>query len=180
MPLIKSDIRTDEQLKEDGLNVADIREFRRAEGSYYVLQAELDTANAAKDWDTVLDIEPKIEKLEFKLKYQGKNPRDIPLVELKAFVNNRHHTDLVIKNAYGRIKNPGTSIRAYCISCMGGQPAEVRHCPATHCALWPFRLGANPFFGKTFPPIELAEDYTVLEEDDLAMVEEEGDTNDAD
>jgi hypothetical protein len=42
-------------------------------------------------------------------------------------------------------KNPLRAIRAKCIDCCCGNAAEVRKCVATDCALWPFRLSANPF-----------------------------------
>ena len=36
-------------------------------------------------------------------------------------------------------------IRRKCIDCSADQPAEVRNCPVTACALWPYRMGKNPF-----------------------------------
>jgi hypothetical protein len=33
------------------------------------------------------------------------------------------------------------AIRLKCIDCCGGNTAEVRKCPATHCPLWRFRMG---------------------------------------
>ena len=44
-----------------------------------------------------------------------------------------------------RIKNPTTAIRAHCVECMGGYTKEVDACPSKQCALYPFRLGKNPF-----------------------------------
>lgn len=35
------------------------------------------------------------------------------------------------------------AIREKCIDCSGGNKAEVRRCPATKCALWPYRMGAE-------------------------------------
>lgn len=40
--------------------------------------------------------------------------------------------------------SPLSAIRAKCIDCCGGQPSEVRLCPATRCALHPFRMGKRP------------------------------------
>jgi hypothetical protein len=37
------------------------------------------------------------------------------------------------------------AIRRKCIDCSGGKIAEVRHCEAIACPLWPFRLGSNPY-----------------------------------
>ena len=35
------------------------------------------------------------------------------------------------------------AVREKCIDCCGGNRAEVRRCPATHCPLWAFRMGAE-------------------------------------
>jgi hypothetical protein len=39
---------------------------------------------------------------------------------------------------------PVQAIRAKCLDCMGGSPAEVRRCPCEDCTLFPFRMGHNP------------------------------------
>lgn len=39
---------------------------------------------------------------------------------------------------------PLKAIREKCLDCSAQQPSEVKHCPVTKCALWPFRLGKNP------------------------------------
>ena len=39
---------------------------------------------------------------------------------------------------------PVKAIRAKCLDCSGQQPKEVRHCPVTNCALWPYRMGKRP------------------------------------
>ena len=36
------------------------------------------------------------------------------------------------------------AIRANCLDC-NGTSNEVRLCPCKDCALWPFRLGKNPY-----------------------------------
>ena len=43
------------------------------------------------------------------------------------------------------ITRPQDAIKAYCLDCVGGQRAEVELCPATNCALYPFRRGKNPY-----------------------------------
>lgn len=43
------------------------------------------------------------------------------------------------------IKNPLKAIRAKCLDCSGDYINEVRECPVTDCALYPFRMGKNPF-----------------------------------
>ena len=42
-------------------------------------------------------------------------------------------------------KNPVKAIRLKCLDCSGGSSAEVAQCAITTCALYPFRLGRNPF-----------------------------------
>jgi hypothetical protein len=42
-------------------------------------------------------------------------------------------------------QNRMKAIRAKCLDCCCGNAAEVRKCTATDCALWPFRLGSDPF-----------------------------------
>lgn len=39
----------------------------------------------------------------------------------------------------------GNAIRAKCLDCAGGSPAEVRRCEVGSCALWPFRMGSDPW-----------------------------------
>lgn len=40
------------------------------------------------------------------------------------------------------------AVRAKCLDCCGGSPAEVRECEITHCDLHPYRMGKNPFRQK--------------------------------
>ncbi|MET4190698.1 MULTISPECIES: hypothetical protein [unclassified Bradyrhizobium] len=168
--LTKKQIRSDEQLKSDGFGAEDLKQFRRAESGYYGLLVELDDANNKKDFERILDLEERIAPLEFRLLYQGKNPKEIPVKALKELIHDSAVSDHVTKTARKRIKNQGTAIRAFCIYCMGGQTSEVRACEAIACPLWPFRLGANPFFGKVLAPVESVE--FELDADD-ALVEED-------
>ena len=39
---------------------------------------------------------------------------------------------------------PMKAIRAKCLDCSCYQPKEVRLCPVTSCAIWPYRLGKRP------------------------------------
>jgi len=39
---------------------------------------------------------------------------------------------------------PVTSIRAFCVQCMGYQPGEVRGCPTTNYVLYPYRMKHVP------------------------------------
>jgi len=47
-----------------------------------------------------------------------------------------------------RAQNPLKAIREKCIDCSCGDTSEVRKCVAVDCALWPFRMGTNPFRKK--------------------------------
>ena len=44
--------------------------------------------------------------------------------------------------------SPLKAIKERCIDCSGGSFNEVKVCTATNCALYPFRLGKNPFSKK--------------------------------
>ena len=63
----------------------------------------------------------------------GKLPRKINTVVLKAL---------------GHPTSPIKALRAHCVVCSGDSPSEARKCAATGCALWPMRMGSNPFHGK--------------------------------
>lgn len=39
---------------------------------------------------------------------------------------------------------PIRAIRFYCLQCSCGQVKEIRECPITVCALYPYRLGKRP------------------------------------
>lgn len=169
MPLTKKDIRTDEQLKADSLNPEEIKWFRRHEGLYYSLLVDLDEANEKKDYEKVIELEEKTRRMELRLLYQGKNPKEIPLAALREMAAPTSNEDSMTAAAKKRIKNPATAIRAFCMYCMSGQSAEIRRCIAIDCTLWPFRMGQNPFFGKVLPPVEDIK----FEDDDEVPVEEE-------
>jgi hypothetical protein len=47
-----------------------------------------------------------------------------------------------------RAQNPLKAIREKCLDCCCANAAEVRKCMAVDCALWPFRMGTNPFRKK--------------------------------
>ena len=51
----------------------------------------------------------------------------------------------IIQKYKDRVNSPITAIRANCIECMGGAVRSVESCPATNCALYPFRMGVNVF-----------------------------------
>ena len=43
-----------------------------------------------------------------------------------------------------KVLTPLKAIRERCIDCSGYQLKEVRLCTATHCPLWPYRMGKRP------------------------------------
>ena len=47
-----------------------------------------------------------------------------------------------------RKRNPVETMRKFCLGCMAGNAAEVRRCTSPGCALFPYRLGKNPFSGR--------------------------------
>ena len=44
--------------------------------------------------------------------------------------------------------NPVKAIRRKCLDCSGDSTEEVRNCVIEDCALYPFRMGRNPFRTK--------------------------------
>jgi hypothetical protein len=61
----------------------------------------------------------------------GRNPRKIPAHEF---------------DGAGIAGKPVLSvIRDKCLDCCAGHVDEVRKCVAVGCALWPYRMGSNPF-----------------------------------
>lgn len=64
----------------------------------------------------------------------GRLPHEIPLSEYRKL---------------GVVESAIKAIRAKCIDCSGGNATEARKCVAYNCALWPFRMGKSPFWGKS-------------------------------
>lgn len=105
--------------------------------------------------------------------YGGTDPKAAPVSDLKHLVcftkPGDDNVDLQVKYRK-RISGPLTGIRAFCVSCMNGQTALIKDCSAVTCALWPFRMGGNPFYGRipdaeaesVETPDELAEDRPAL------------------
>lgn len=44
--------------------------------------------------------------------------------------------------------NPVKAIRFFCLDCCGDSASAVKECTAKGCALYPFRLGTNPYRAK--------------------------------
>lgn len=64
----------------------------------------------------------------------GRHPRQIPLADIRRL----QHPESPVK-----------AIRAKCLDCVGNNVAEVRKCVSANCALWPYRMGANPFHASS-------------------------------
>lgn len=53
-------------------------------------------------------------------------------------------------------KSPLKAIRDKCYDCSCGSSTEIKLCPITNCALYPFRFGKNPYRKKKpYSPDEL-------------------------
>jgi hypothetical protein len=61
----------------------------------------------------------------------GRDPRNMTPDELRAL----GHRPMSILQ----------SVRARCLDCCGGSPAEVRRCVSVNRPSWPFRMGSNPW-----------------------------------
>jgi hypothetical protein len=61
---------------------------------------------------------------------------------------NKVNYRLVVEKYKAKITNRTSAIRAFCIECSGGMVSEVRVCAVTKCALYPFRMGDDPFRKK--------------------------------
>ena len=82
------------------------------------------------DWDDLLEKSPyRADGGELIGKHPGEVPSEILSQKFRA-------------------QNPQRAIREKCIDCCCGDTSEVRKCVAVDCALWPFRMGKNPFRKK--------------------------------
>lgn len=119
----------------------------------------------------------KVDLLEYRLSWQGADPRIIDRKELTSVCNQSLHEDPVIDKYRSKVRNPATAIRAYCVNCMGGSVASIRDCASLLCPLWNFRNGKDPLRGFALPPYPVlpAEE---LESDDLDDLFSDGDETD--
>jgi len=53
-----------------------------------------------------------------------------------------------------KVLRPLKAMRAKCVDCCAGQVKEIRVCPITGCALWPYRMGKRPIAEKRAPKVE--------------------------
>jgi len=52
------------------------------------------------------------------------------------------------------VLRPLKAMRAKCVDCCAGQVKEIRVCPITGCALWPYRMGKRPTAENGSPTVE--------------------------
>ena len=82
--------------------------------------------------------------------------RLILIEDFETFGANPHEVGIGSLNAAGHEKMPILrAIRRKCIDCSGGNQPEVRKCTVIGCALWPYRLGRNPFSANRGNPRSL-------------------------
>jgi hypothetical protein len=125
-----------------------------------------------------LKVQQSIDRLEQTLSWQGANPKQLDVIDLRNHIRQAPQADALEAKYQGRIKNRATGIRAYCVQCQGGDTSGVRSCPSITCPLHPFRMGTDPLRGFDIPkaaPIEVPD-----EDGEDAALFEEGDDNDAD
>lgn len=76
--------------------------------------------------------------------------QSIAIAEEARTKSNRTDPDAIILKYREKAVNRKSAIRAHCVECMGGYIGEIAHCTSeSSCALWPFRMGENPFDQRT-------------------------------
>jgi hypothetical protein len=78
-------------------------------------------------------------------------PKD---VQAEVVAANREHREVELTDEQlanlGHHKRPlSKAIRSFCLDCMGGNRAEVRRCTSVGCDLFPYRMGSNPYHGRS-------------------------------
>jgi hypothetical protein len=102
--------------------------------------SDLKTRNIVKNWPTLLRW----------IEREGFHFLEIsPFKSDEGELIGKHPGDLTseILSLKFRAQNPLSAIRDKCLDCCSGNAAEVRKC-VVDCALWPFRMGMNPFRKK--------------------------------
>ena len=54
------------------------------------------------------------------------------------------HTFIYKGGSKTKVLSPSKAIRVKCLECSAWSNEEVKECPATDCALYPFRCGKDP------------------------------------
>lgn len=71
------------------------------------------------------------------------------VAEKKRLENYDREARKTVERYRAKISNYRTAIRAKCVECSNGSLKEVADCLVKACALYPFRMGENPFNKKT-------------------------------
>lgn len=141
------------------------------------LASVYEKANAETNSVLRVKIIREADRIEASLDLQGANPKKVPFAQLKEHVQSASDDDPIVNKYRARIKNRATGIRAYCMTCMGGEAVSIRLCASLTCPLHPFRMGGDPFRGYELPkPVEVE----IEDEDDTEDFEEGDDGSDAD
>jgi len=53
-----------------------------------------------------------------------------------------------LTDSFPKSHSPVSAIRRKCLDCTCGLLAEISNCPMVDCALWPYRMGRNPFHAR--------------------------------
>ena len=103
------------------------------------------------------------------------NPAPNPLTIYKGEIVGRMPSDFTEEEfaALGHKKTPLLKvIRSKCLDCCGDQPGEVRKCISSDCVMWPYRMGSNPFHGRSDNPVPPANDNQMDLEEAIANTPE--------
>lgn len=80
--------------------------------------------------------------------YTGSDPSEVPTDDLVAMLRDVQNVGETLETTYrNRVRGKLTAVRAFCVLCASGAKA-ARACSSVDCALWPFRMGNNPFRRK--------------------------------
>lgn len=142
---------------------------------------DLDESIAESKGVALLKLKKARDRVQLALDWQGVNPKELDVDELRDVIQAPLHQDSVDDTYRAKIKNQKTAIRAYCVSCQGGSVVGVKECPSVTCVLFPFRMGKDPLRGYELPKVEepeLTEDDLV--EEDMDDGEDEEDDSDED
>jgi hypothetical protein len=107
--------------------------------------------------DGPLHIPPGLSNGKVGKQCEGLDPRTIPLDVLTAAGHGPRRTASVValfnKVMGGEVSAPEFErikrhkhIRAYCLTCLDGNAAEVRRCTTFWCPFWPYRMRCNPHY----------------------------------
>jgi hypothetical protein len=124
-----------------------------------------------------LKLQKQYRLVEYRLSWQGADPKELDFGELKEVCNQPLYADPLVDKYRARIKSPATAIRAFCIDCQGSSIAAVKDCTELTCPLWNFRMGKDPLRGYELPPYldPISNVEETDDEDELTVDEDDED-----